>query len=57
MKNIHWVLIVVVGLIVGSWWFGGGSEPATCPSCACEQVTCCADGVCDTADCDCVCKK
>ena len=56
MKKIHWVLLVVVGLIVGSWWFSGDSEAVTCPSCACAVVTCCADGVCDDADCVCSCK-
>ena len=57
MKNIHWGLLVVVLVIGASLWFGGDSEPATCPSCACAEVTCCDDGVCGDADCDCSCKK
>ena len=53
IKSIHWVLLVVVGLAVGSWWF---SDSATCPRCACDVVTCCDDGVCDDIDCECGCK-
>jgi len=57
MKNIHWVLLAVALLIGGSLWFGGNDDPATCPSCACAEVTCCDDGVCGDADCDCACKN
>ena len=57
MKTIHWVGLVVLLGIGGSWWFSGGSEPATCPSCACANVACCDSGVCDIADCDCACKE
>ena len=55
MKKIHWVLLVVVGLVVGSLWFSGDDEVATCHSCACV-VGCCESGVCDIDDCDCSCK-
>ena len=57
MKKIHWVLLVVVGLLLGSWWFSGDSDAVTCSDCGCAEVACCETGVCDVADCDCACKE
>ena len=57
MKKTHWaLLVVVVGLVVGSLWFSGDSDQvATCHSCECA-VGCCDAGTCDHAECDCSCK-
>lgn len=57
MKKIHWVILVVLLVIGGSWFFNSGSDLITCPKCSCENVTCCADGSCGDADCDCSCEK